>query len=98
MIYVYHLLEAIPCSFTKVMQKSILLALRLKLGFDFGSTFCHEIMFYFFCFCQTPVQSKSVGLGVDFVFPPSQLEVYSLNPAGLRGIDPSGLEHLLVGD
>ena len=25
-------------------------------------------------------------------------EVYSLNPAGLRGIDPSGLEHFLVGD
>ena len=25
-------------------------------------------------------------------------EVFSLNPAGLRGIDPSGLEHFLVGD
>ena len=25
-------------------------------------------------------------------------EVYSLNPSGLQGIDPSGLEHFLVGD
>ena len=25
-------------------------------------------------------------------------QVYSLNPAGLQGIDPSGLEHFLVGD
>ena len=24
--------------------------------------------------------------------------VYSLNPAGLQGIDPSGLEHFLAGD
>ena len=26
------------------------------------------------------------------------VEVYSLNPTGLWGIDPSGLEHFLVGD
>ena len=30
--------------------------------------------------------------GIDF------LEVFSLNPTGLQGIDPSGLEHFLVGD
>ena len=27
-----------------------------------------------------------------------KMEVYSLTPSGLRGIDPSGLEHFLVGD
>ena len=47
---------------------------------------------------QFEKELKNLDITEEEVISARIVHVYSLNPAGLRGIDPNGLEHFLVGD